>query len=405
MIMNIQKHDAYHVALELREQLSSHTRRFGILLGAGASMAVGLDGIKGLTEKVGAKLDADEKAAYEKTLSELGEKSTVEDVLSRLDLYRELLAGSSTKEIDGFTYTSANTLAQSVRSAIYQLLNIDPPGGLGPQQILARFIKGIRRDYPVEIFCTNYDLLLERAMEDVGVPYFDGFVGSVSPFFAPDSVEATGEAGSRDVYPPTSWTRLWKPHGSIGWYLKETMSGTRRITRLPSHVPMEGEELVIWPSREKYVEARKLPFMSLLDRFRKFLSSGECLLLVIGYACQDEHIMEMVFQGLRANMRLAVAIVNHGPCSNNLRSAACNYRNLSVYGPDYACIGGVCDTWSEPSRKRNENEKWSFWDEGSRKFTLGDFRFFADFLEQIIGLMPKEMESSDDSLEKNSGME
>lgn len=404
MIMNIQKHDAYHVALELREQLSSHTRRFGFLLGAGASMAAGLDGINGLTEKVGTKLDADEKMAYEKTLSELGEKRTVEDVLSRLDLYRELLTESSTKGIDGFTYASANTLTQAVRSAIYQLLNIDPPGGFRPQQILAQFIKGIRRDYPVEVFCTNYDLLLERAMEDVGVPYFDGFVGSVSPFFAPDSVEATGEAGSRDVYPPTSWTRIWKLHGSIGWYLKETMDGTRRITRLPSHVPLGGEELVIWPSREKYVEARKLPFMSLLDRFRKFLSSGECILLVIGYACQDEHIMEMIFQGLRANMRLAVAIMNHGPFSNNLRSAAYNYRNLSVYGPDYACIGGVYGTWSEPSRKRNEGENWPFWDEENKKFALGDFRFFADFLEQIIGLMPKETKS-DDSLEKNSSMD
>jgi len=403
MVMNIQKHDAYHVALELREQLSSHTRRFGLLLGAGASIAVGLDGINGLTKKVGTKLDEDKKAVYEKILSELGEKRTVEYVLSRLDLYRELLTESSTKEIDGFTYTSANTLTQAVRSTIYQLLNIDPPGGLGPQQILAQFIKGIRRDYPVEIFCTNYDLLLERAMEDIGVPYFDGFVGSVSPFFAPDSVEATGEAESRDVYPPTSWTRIWKLHGSIGWYLKETMDGTRRITRLPSYVPKEGEELVIWPSRKKYVEARKVPFMSLLDRLRKFLASGECLLLVIGYACQDEHIMEMIFQGLRANMRLAVAIMNHGPFSSNLQSAAYNYRNLSVYGPDYACIGGVYGTWSEPSRKRNEGENWPFWDEENKKFTLGDFQSFAKFLEQIIGLMPKETKSND-SLEKNSSM-
>jgi len=403
MAMNIQKHDAYHVALELREQLSSHTRRFGLLLGAGASMAVGLDGINGLTNKVSTRLDEDETAAYDKILSGQGQRKTVEHVLSRLDLYRELLSESSTKEIDGFTYTSANTLTQAVRSAIYQLLSIDPPDGLRPQHILAQFIKGIRRDYPVEIFCTNYDRLLERAMEDVGVPYFDGFVGSVSPFFAPDSVEATGEAESRDVYPPISWTRIWKLHGSIGWFLKETVDGTRRITRLPSHVPMEGEELVIWPSREKYFEARKAPFMSLLDRLRKFLASGECLLLVIGYACQDEHIMEMIFQALRANMRLAVAIMNHGPFTNILQSATYNYRNLSVYGPDYACIGGVYGTWSEPSRKRNEGENWPFWDEKNKKFTLGDFRSFADFLEQIIGLMPKETKS-DDSLGKNSSM-
>jgi hypothetical protein len=395
--MNAQKHDPYRVALELREQLSSHTRRFGLLIGAGASMAAGLDGINGLTNKIGTKLEKGESAVYQKTLSELGERRTVEDALSRLDLYRELLTEDGTKEIDGFTYASANMLTRAVHSTIYQLLSIDPPLGLRPQMILAQFIKGIRRDYPVEVFCTNYDLLLERAMDDVGVPYFDGFVGSVSPFFAPDSVEATGEAESRDVYPPNSWTRIWKLHGSIGWYLKKTLDGTRRITRLPGHVPTEGEELVIWPSREKYVEARKVPFLSLLDRLRKFLASGECLLLVIGYACQDEHIMEMIFQGLRANLRLAVTAINHGTFGGRLESAARSHRNLSVYGPDYACIGGVCGTWSEPSRKRGEDEDWPFWDEKNRKFALGEFRSFADFLEQIIGLMPRETQSDDSS--------
>lgn len=399
--MSMQSHDPYRAALELREQLSSHTRRFGLLVGAGASMAVGLDGITGLTNRVSTTLDEGQKAAYERILTELGERRTVEYALSRLDLYRELLIEGRTGEMNGFTYSSANALVQAIRSGIYQLLNIDPPTGFRPQRTLAQFIKGMRRDYPVEIFCTNYDLLLERAMEELGVPYFDGFVGSVSPFFAPDSVEATGEAESRDVYPPTSWTRIWKLHGSIGWYLKEAGDGTRRITRSLSHVPVGGEELVIWPSREKYVEARKVPFMSLLDRFRKFLCSGECLLVVTGYACQDEHIMEMMFQALRANRRLAVAVMSHGSLSNTLRSAAYNYRNLSVYGPDHASIGGAYGDWGEPSRTRNEGESWPFWDEESRRFTLGDFRSLADFLEQIVGLMPTETRAND-SLEKDS---
>jgi hypothetical protein len=37
---------------------------------------------------------------------------------------------------------------------------------------------------------TNYDLLLEVAFEAVGVPFFDGFVGVVSPFFVPECVDA-----------------------------------------------------------------------------------------------------------------------------------------------------------------------------------------------------------------------
>jgi len=352
-----QKHDPLHAALELREQLSSHTRRFGLLLGAGTSMSVGLDGIEGLTNKVATILESDNRKAYEELRSQLGEKATVEDILSRLSLYRELLSGENTKQFDGFSFASASALTHGICSAIYQLLYIDPPKGLRPQLTLAQLIRGIQRDYPVELFTTNYDLLFERAMEEAGVPYFDGFVGAVSPFFASESVEATGELGSRNIYPPTSWARLWKLHGSIGWSLKvDNVTGEKRVTRMPSHAPEPGEELVIWPSREKYVESRKFPFMTLLDRLRNFLSSGESLLVVVGYAYQDEHILETIFQGLRANMRLAVTILSHSSFDERLQSYACNYRNLSLYSPDAACIGGTFGPWSraiaEEGRRR-----------------------------------------------------
>ncbi len=35
---------------------------------------------------------------------------------------------------------------------------------------------------PIELFTTNYDLLLEEALEDEEIPYFDGFVGSKKSF-------------------------------------------------------------------------------------------------------------------------------------------------------------------------------------------------------------------------------
>ena len=39
------------------------------------------------------------------------------------------------------------------------------------------------RDYSKEIYTSNYDLIFEKSLEEVQIPYFDGFVGSYEPFF------------------------------------------------------------------------------------------------------------------------------------------------------------------------------------------------------------------------------
>ena len=55
---------------------------------------------------------------------------------------------------------------------------------------------------------------------------------------------------------------------------------------------------------------------------------------------------------------------------------------MSVYGADKAVIGGVAETWTDPSEPRND---WPFWEKDGKRFTLGDFTSFATFLEKFIG--------------------
>ena len=73
------------------------------------------------------------------------------------------------------------------------------------------------RNYVKEIFTTNYDLLLEKAMEHNHVPYFDGFVGSYEPFFWSESIEKT--VSHNDL--TFNWIRLWKIHGSLNWEFRK----------------------------------------------------------------------------------------------------------------------------------------------------------------------------------------
>ena len=392
-------HDPLRAASELREQLASDKRRMAFFLGAGTSMAAGVPGIIELTAKVEEGLPLERKAEFAKVKAAIKGSPNIEDILNRVRLCRELLDTGTGQEMDGLNADSAKALDVAICGTISKIVRADPPKGMKPHVTFAQWLHALHmtRERPVELFTTNYDLLLERAMEEAGLPFFDGFVGSVAPFFVPESVEA--DIGL-PVAPPKCWTRLWKIHGSVGWHLRPGVGGAKpRIARLTDCSPGAGEELMIFPSREKYAASRKLPFLTYQDRLRKFLSAGESVLFVVGYSFSDEHLNEIIFQGLRSNSRLAVAAFAYGDVAKTNGSTKLvlpdaliaygqAYRNLSIYGPDKAVIGGMAGEWSEPSRKRKEGEVWPFWAEDQRRFTLGDFNAFAGYLESYIGFRP-----------------
>ncbi len=395
----MQRYDPLRAAFEIREQLASEKRRLAFFFGAGSSMAVGMPGIEALTTKVMERLSGALKTDFQAILNELPQGSNVEQALDRIRIYRELFGKDEVKEIAGIKGAgAARNLDLSVCQAISSCVRNDPAKELGPHIVFSQWLRALHcsRDFPVEIFTTNYDLLFERALERSGVPYFDGFVGSVAPFFVPECVEAEEGKTDEPIYPPRTWTRLWKLHGSVNWHLHDTAEpGKTRITRYSGAVDKEGEELAIFPSRDKYTQSRKLPFLSLQDRLRKLLSRGECLLIILGYSFSDDHLNDIIFQGLRSNPRSAAIAFAYGEkqgaslcVPERILAHGREFRNLAVYGPDKVCIGGITTPWDDQLSKRKEIDAASFWDEKDKRFTLGDFNSFGRFLETFIGFQP-----------------
>ncbi len=379
-------HDPLNAALEIREQLASDSRRLVFFFGAGTSMAVGLPGIDKLTTTIHAQLPEALKLRFKALLKEMPDGSNVEHVLDRIRTYRELIGEDPRKEYDGLDASSAKEMDLAICQAISESVRGSPPDGLKPHLVLAQWLRALhsQRRWPVEVFTTNYDTCIEQAMERCGVPFFDGFIGSVRPFFLPESVDAEDAKKDAAVYPPTAWTRLWKLHGSVNWrILAQEADGQRRITRTSGSDCKPGEELAIFPSREKYSQSRKLPFIAVQDRFRRSLSTGECLVVMSGYSFSDQHLNDIVLQSLRSNPHLAILCLLYDDLDAVSRLAPEN-RNLTVYGPSNASVGGVAATWGEP-RKRKDAEEWPFWAEDRKRFTLGDFNAFGRFLEVFIG--------------------
>lgn len=377
-------------AAEFRSQLSSDKRRLAFFFGAGTSQAVGIPGLLSLTDKVKESLASNYQAHYERLLAR-DKEGTLETVLNRVRLCREMLGHDGEGEVQGLSSTEAEVLDRDICKAIRAHVGVKPPNGLKTHYIFAHWLKTITRAFPIEIFTTNYDLLFEMAMESAETPYFDGFIGSVSPFFRITTIDADF-GGIPIPTVPRDWIRLWKLHGSIGWVLlKDDLTNSERIIRRGNFQPEKNDELMVFPSRQKYADSRRLPFLAYQDRLRRLLVAGETLLVTCGYSFADEHINEIIFQSLRTNPRLAVTALCFDHLSSesltkNLLAPTENVSNITIYGPDAAVAGGRKGTWNEPPEPPMDKIKhWPFWNYDESTFQLGNFICFVDFLHSFLG--------------------
>lgn len=360
-------HDPNRIPMQLGGKLASRSRHICLLLGAGASRAAGLPDLAGLQNRVCELLD-DEHA---RRAAELFEQRNLEETLSYLRRLASILEGD--EELRGFTSKRAHELQDAITHAIIPALDTDE-ADVGPFRLLASWVAGGFYAFPVEIFTINYDLLIERGLEESGVPYFDGFVGNLNARFQPELVDTAASGEDRTL--PAAFVRLWKLHGSVNWSEQST-GETKRIVRLGTPVG-SGSPAAIYPSDEKYDQSRRVPFVVLMDRFRKALAIQETVTLVCGYSFGDQHLNEMLFDAARDHPRSEVLVFCYSDIPGGLAERALQTRNLTVFGREEAVIGGVRDRWGE------SDEIPGIWEKAN--FQMGDFACLASF----VARQPKE---------------
>ncbi|MCP1842140.1 hypothetical protein J2R78_005107 [Bradyrhizobium sp. USDA 4538] len=306
--------------------------------------------------------------------------TNIEDVLSCVR--RKLQAIGAADTLSGLSASDLDQLEKTICRTIAAQVNPDPssfPEKL-PHEDFVRWIARMPRAHPVEIFTTNYDVLIETALEVERVPAFDGFVGCSRPFFFHDSLTRPESA------PGAAWTRLWKVHGSINWRL-DMVRGRQRVVRTDPH--NEGE--MILPSHHKYDESRKQPYSALLDRLTRALERDDAILFVCGYSFSDDHINAIIFDALEAKRRPHVVALQYADPEPGsvLTDRAARFLNLMVLGPRIAHIGARRGEWLLEELRgasqiaqafrldaAKEEEQLS----GAGTLLLGDFTRFAEFL-------------------------
>lgn len=375
--MAVQTLDRQALQNTLSQCLAQSKRPLGLLIGAGCPTSIRVDSgdgkhkplipdISGLTVQINCNLgtgdgDNSDEGAYSKLVErltgDLGSTPNVEEILSHI---RALASVVGRGCVHGLDAAAIDQLETSVTTEISNAVNVELPASHTPYDSLALWSHAARRDTPIRIFTTNYDLLLESAFERRQVPFFDGFVGSRQPFIDAEALEA-------DDLPPR-WARIIKLHGSSNWTVR-----ANQVIRTEASI--REEQRLIYPSHLKYSESRQMPYLAMFDQLRAFLSQESATLFAVGFSFADEHINEHLGYGLRKNPSAKIFGLQYGaldqyPAATQL---AGDHLGLTIAARDQVVDAGKEYVWDTD-------------DEEDSGFDLGDFAQFGEYLMSLIGV-------------------
>jgi len=388
---------------ELRNQLS-YSKRIGFFLGAGASKAVGIPDINTLTNRINDNLDGPQKQLFEKLLLDLEVVAkpnavNVEHILDHIRLIRRITLDKGEKEFDTIKGNVAAELDKKICDEIYQIISSEEKtSDCKTTQKYVSWLNWLSKDFTKEIFTTNYDLILEKSFEKLQVPFFDGFVGANESFFFPSSLETNYYSSSQGKdfihsdSPPNSWIRLWKLHGSLGWFWVDDKKSERIIRVSPAaKYNYKNNELVIYPSREKYDSSRKQPFIAYFDRLKYFLQDGEGLFIISGYSFSDDHVNEIIYNGAKFNNRIhIICFYYRDEDLQKLIDSDNIHMNITAYSPNRILTGGNEFAWEEPKIDEDTSDLvLKFWNQPDKHLELGDFNKLVDFFLICTGRKEK----------------
>ncbi len=412
--MKTSSHDPSEYIRGIKQILVSDKKRIGFLFGAGSSLAQKTD--KSLTVPAIGKMTAeivkklgDNTKKYKTALTEIEKELgtphfNIETVLSNLE-QKATFIGEGT--LNNLKKDDFENLIIEIKKSVREMVSVHKTADnmVATKDIIeelvqtdfANWIGQAERKYPIEIFTTNYDFLFELGLEGKEIPYYDGFCGSLRPFFNPESVE--------DFSFLANQTKLWKIHGSLGWHYDKD---SEKILR----VHPDDDDILIYPSSLKYKDSKKQPYESLLDRLSNFIKQDDSILITCGYSWGDEHINSRIISALKTNTTshvIGLIFDKFNPLQRDCSQVKLGLENskVSLYGSRSAVIGCNFGDWvlkSEPTiddtinvnlffdedahtSEKDELKKEAIGEEiwtGKGEFILPDFKRLVIFLNDMM---------------------
>ena len=316
-----------------------------ILIGSGASFHLGSPQTRNLKTDVVNSLITDSGGTVEKSDSELlgvinpGDSGDLEKLLNGLQLATALADQTDHATVTlgegdsarAFQVEDIDSLRRKIGAALVHACQL--PGD--PEKIdasyrndplsahralISRVVRSRRANLPrPRIFTTNYDLVLERALDQLGYPYIDGFSGTVDrrlnlAYYGLDfhRVDTTSQhvlaRADGAVY-------LHKIHGSLNWRAvseRDSITGIEslEVRQVPEGSPIRDERVLIYPTTAKEGDTLAYPYSDLMRLLGDAAQQDDTAIICAGYGFADPHINRILLRSLAMNPDLHVLVVD-----------------------------------------------------------------------------------------------
>lgn len=185
---------------------------------------------------------------------------------------------------------------------------------------LSRIVRSRRANLPrPRVFTTNYDLVLERALDQLGFPYIDGFSGTIDrrlnmanyglDFHRVDSTSQSVLARAEGTL------YLHKIHGSLNWRAVTSTDVATGVDLLDVHQGLTpgsspDDRVLIYPTTAKEGDTLAYPYSDLMRLLGDAVQRDDTAIICAGYGFADAHINRILLRGLSTNPALSVLIAD-----------------------------------------------------------------------------------------------
>jgi hypothetical protein len=226
-------------------------------------------------------------------------------VLANVQANEKLLGRSTTIEGNIVTAMAAECLERLLKKWLFlkckAVSNTDDANLRFHEELLRRILLRSTTLPRAKLFTLNYDLLIERALDNLGVLYFDGFLGTINRTLRTESYHYDlyypGETTEGRVTRVDRVIHLYKLHGSINWR-RYGVKGSDVIIRHGRPEDTEFGDVMVYPSPLKVTEMNGYPYSEMFRHLSTQIHQPQSVLLVIGYRFQDSHVNRLVYQAL-----------------------------------------------------------------------------------------------------------
>jgi SIR2-like domain len=326
-----------------RDHVSSilQVQNLVVLLGAGASFHIGSPKIRdldttelqALVEAAGNSLDKDDLNIV-KALSRGSGSHDLEGLLDNLQsavsfARRCQLSSIPLDNGDEPTYSQESSLLalqSKINAALAHACRLPGPQCTvedpfeAHRTFFSRLVRGRRSNLPrPKVFTTNYDLVIERSLDQLGYPYLDGFSGTVDrrlnlAYYGLD-FHRVQDQSNKVLARAENTLYLHKIHGSLNWQAVQrrdpiSQIETLEVVQIGSSEAGKAGSVLIYPTAAKEGDTLSYPYADLLRLLSNSLQDADTAVICVGYGFWDAHINRILLGAMAMNPAINLLVAD-----------------------------------------------------------------------------------------------